>query len=196
MVRKIRLTESELCDIICEEVRKFRTYGLGGFNKDFFKKAENNKRWPRNKPIGGLWATPVDAELGWLEWNRRERFMAYDDDDYFEFTLKPDARVYVIKSREDVANLPQLWDNKEMVKLFGYIRSYDSEFYPDFEKIGEEYDAIEFHENGDTYWALSGWDCDCMLVLNPDAIEIVKNNPHKAMGQEYHARLGRERYKN
>ena len=190
------LTESELYDIICEEVRKFRTYGLGDFDRVFFRKAENNKdRWPRNKPSGGLWATPVDAEFGWLDWNKSETFMAYDDDDYFEFELKPDAKVYVIKSREDVARLPQQWDNKEMVKLFGDIRMYGSEFYPDFEKIGKKYDAIEYHLNDETYWALYGWDCDSILVLNPDAIEIVRRNSHERMGHEYHKKLASERYR-
>ena len=192
----VRLTESDIYYIIYEAVRNYRTYGLGNFDKALFKRAENNKdRWPRNKPKGGLWASPVDADFGWLDWNKREMFMAYEDDDYFEFVFKDDARIYTIDSREDVARLPQQWDNEEMVKLFGDIRRYGSEFYPDFEKISEEYDAIEYHMNNETYWALYGWDCDSVLVLNPDAIEVVKSNSREAKGHRHYQDLASEKYK-
>jgi len=49
----------------------------------------------------------------------------------------------------------------------------------DFEKIKESYDAIELLISKDQrlYYKLYGWDCDCILVLNKDAIEEVK--PHE-----------------
>ena len=55
-----------------------------------------------------------------------------------------------------------------------------SSYYIDFEKCFDQgIDAIElkvfsYWDNADQsilYWKLYGWDCDCILILNPDCIE-------------------------
>lgn len=40
-------------------------------------------------------------------------------------------------------------------------------------KDGPEGAALELHfsECGELYWALYGWDCDCILIMNPDIME-------------------------
>lgn len=198
----LTISESRLREIISEEIRKFRTYGLGDFDSSRFNKPENwtRDRIVRNKPFGGLWGTPVDDDsYGWLKWNENERYLAYDDDDYFEFTFKPNAKIYVIQSKKDIARLPQQWENPNMagkVDDFYYdvAKKYGQEFYPDFEKIAEKYDGIEFHVNGETMDALYGWDCDSVLVLNPDAIEVVRHNEQEAKGYDYHRKLAGKKY--
>lgn len=44
----------------------------------------------------------------------------------------------------------------------------------DFEKLKEDYDAIEVLISKDSrlYWSLYSWDCDSLLVLNKDIIEL------------------------
>ena len=66
---------------------------------------------------------------------------------------------------EEVGALPQLGD-KDIV---GYK--------PDFEKImAMGYDVIDYRLSDDIsgigklYWCLYGWDCDSILVLNPNVI--------------------------
>ena len=48
---------------------------------------------------------------------------------------------------------------------------------PDFEKmLADGWDAIEFRlsEDSELYWALYGWDCDSILVMNPDVVEEIR----------------------
>ena len=42
----------------------------------------------------------------------------------------------------------------------------------DFEKLAQEYDAIEVLISGDPglYYELYGWDCDSILIMNPEII--------------------------
>ena len=43
----------------------------------------------------------------------------------------------------------------------------------DFEKLAEQgWDAVEVKISNDMrlYWALYGWDCDSILIMNPDVV--------------------------
>ena len=42
----------------------------------------------------------------------------------------------------------------------------------DFEALACEWDVMEcsLTEYPELYWSLYGWDCDCILVMNPDVI--------------------------
>ena len=77
--------------------------------------------------------------------------------------MKDGAKVYHIRSVSDVKDMPQ-------------VNTGISVYYvPDFEKmLVNGWDAIELHlsECGALYWALYGWDCDCILVMNPDIVEV------------------------
>lgn len=42
------------------------SYGLGKFDVDKFDEIQNVEY--RNKPKGGLWASPVSAKRGWKDW--------------------------------------------------------------------------------------------------------------------------------
>ena len=48
----------------------------------------------------------------------------------------------------------------------------------DFEKLAKQYDAIELFVYGDfdLQGLLGTWDCDCVLVLNPDAVQEISND--------------------
>lgn len=150
---------------------EYISYGLGQFDVYKFNKIKNIEYL--NKPKGGLWASPIDAKHGWKDWCEAEDFRDCKEDNSFRFTLKDNAKVYYINSIIDCKNMPQL--------------QYDLGFkenmiYPDFEKMKQiGIDAIQFNLSNDTkssfcdglYWALYGWDCDCILVLNKDVIELL-----------------------
>lgn len=80
--------------------------------------------------------------------------------------MAPDARVLHIRTVADVKNLlPRQKDADP-----AYI-----DYFPviDFEALlAAGWDAVEYHmsEDDGLYWALYGWDCDSICVLNPDVV--------------------------
>lgn len=144
-----------------EEKTVYIHYGSKSFDKERFKDPENIPY--QNKPSGGFLASPIDAKYGWREWNEESGFTDCEEQNSFKFVLRKNATVYHIRNRRDYFRLPKL-----VSPLVGR-----EERCPDFEKIGEEYDAIELHfsEYKNLYWTVYGWDCDSILILNPDIIE-------------------------
>ena len=187
----IRISEEQMQSI--QEASSFRSYGLGKFDNGNFKPIKNVPG--RNKPDGGLWASPVDGDGDtWAAWCEREGFRHHEDDDFFEFKLADNARVLKIASIADAKKIPMQWDNPECVNhSLGRWLLRDKEIFedtnwwdgwkPDFEKLSERYDAIEYICNHETYNALLGWDVDSLLVLNPNVIIIITDNPHEMQGE-------------
>ena len=138
-------------------------YGHKKFDKEIFTKIRNKYGWV--KPIGGLWASDVNAEFGWKDWCKENEFRECTEENSFQFKLKQNARVLVIDNVKRLNNLPKTKIPFELswVNL-------------DFEKIMKEYDAIEvlLSKDWQLYWDLYGWDCDSLLVLNPNCIEVIK----------------------
>lgn len=114
------------------------------------------------KPIGGLWASPVGAGRSWKDWCESEQFRLSGLNKWFEFELTDDAKVLEILTGEDIR------------KLDGYVGDGKYEFYlVDFEKmVADGYSAMLVMAGSDpeVYWKLYGWDCDTLLVLDPDCI--------------------------
>mgnify|MGYP001322952334 CR=1 FL=1 len=134
-------------------------YGHDRFDPNLFHHIQNEHNWV--KPKGGLWASPVNAKLGWKDWCKIEEFRECIEENSFKFTL-PGANIFVIDSVEKLNALPSLGLNC-IRKLI------------DFEKCIElGYDAIELNLSSDhqLYWELYGWDCDSIIVMNPDKIKM------------------------
>lgn len=145
-------------------------YGHKHFDPGKFDPIKN--RFHFCKPLGGLWASPVNAKMGWKDWCEKENFRDCKEDNAFKFRLKDGSKVHHIYCKEDVEKLPHTPD-----KFF-------DEIYPDFEEIAwMGYDAIEYHLSDEKavlnykdglYWVLYGWDCDCILVLKKEAVEVIE----------------------
>lgn len=136
-------------------------YGHKFFDDNLFKEIENKDFV---KPLGGLWASAINAEYGWKDWCKENNFRDCIEQNSFKFKLKSEARILKIDSVEVLKKLPVI----EMPYNFSWITL-------DFEKIKKEYDVIEvlISEDSRLYWDLYGWDCDSLLVLNKDCIEIL-----------------------
>jgi hypothetical protein len=123
------------------------------------------------KPLGGLWASPVDAQFGWAAWCEAENFRLERLRESFTFELKPGARVLEI-TPENVWELPQsknsLFPRREEERSFAYASVKDI----DFVALAQQYDVLECSLSmyPSLYWSLYGWDCDCILVMNPEVI--------------------------
>lgn len=140
-------------------------YGSEHFDREKFIPISNNHCW--TKPFGGLWASRVDTEYGWRDWCEKEEFDCCNFSLYFKFRLKPEANILEIHSGEDLEKLPKL------ISIAG------TDFiFPNFEALRDQgYDGVELFLSEDysgLYWKLYGWDCDSIVIFNPDVIEEIK----------------------
>lgn len=142
-------------------------YGANKYEPGKFKPIVNcDHDWTKPRS-GGLWASPVNAKWGWRQWCNSENFETERLVNSFTFTLSPEARVCHVRTINDLRKLPK---RQHMI---------DSMYYTiDFEKAMREYDAIELHLSEDVgdswedslYFKLYGWDCDSILIMNPEVI--------------------------
>lgn len=121
----------------------------------------------RNKPRGGLWASRKDAEYGWKDWCIAEEFRLDTFDRSFKFQLKDGARVLILSEKEQLDVLPNLND-------FHSKNDPYADCCLDFEKLSRDWDAIELTNCWKFQWALYGWDCDSIIIMNPDIVEIME----------------------
>ena len=143
-------------------------YGSDRFDPAKFEPIRNLPY--RVKPDGGLWASPVSAQRSWKAWCEENEFYMCRLAESFRFTLSEDARVFHLFSSKQLAELPKA--PGEVPVTWSCI---------DFEKAKDDYDAIELHlseeeiERGERslYWELYGWDCDSILIMNPDVIRPI-----------------------
>ncbi len=141
--------------------KKYIHYGHKKFDRSKFIPVQNFRAF--TKPHGGLWASPVDAEFGWKDWCKENEFNMCRMGCSFTFELSPEANVLHICSADSLDGLPRVeneWSLPEWCML-------------DFEKLIEQgYDAIELILSADysLYWNLYGWDCDSILIMNPEVI--------------------------
>ena len=143
------------------------TYDCGyKFVPELFNKITNFK----DKPRGGLWASPIDSNYGWKE-ACYERDIDINPNESFEFTCE--GLFLVIDGVEDL---------KSMLKtVVETVKCGDDEynFYGwDFERLVDfGISAIHLTKNGLNETAhsdpgLFGWDCECVLVLNPKTVKM------------------------
>lgn len=136
-------------------------YGTSHYDPSRFKPISNER--VLNKPAGGLWASPKVCEYGWYDWCHDEMFWLDKFDKYFLFKLTEDSKKIIIDSN---AALNKVYDMG-----YYFIDPVVRDRRLDFEKLyADGYDAVEMVLNNETYWSLYGWDCDSVVILNPNCI--------------------------
>ena len=135
------------------------TYGCGAFDLKKFQPIKSTQ-WV--KPYGGLWASPVNSNYGWKNWCLENSFGSLDSHFIFNYV----GNILIIDSHDDLNELPYM-----------NINGLDLEC-PNFEKLATMYDAILLTEIGQQKTRLSiprhlyGWDCESVLIMNPNGIQI------------------------
>ena len=136
-------------------------YGHKTFEPGLFE-TPSNRRYA-NKPRGGLWASAIDAHYGWKDWCKAESYYSCDNEDSFCFQFTNGTNIFTINSVEDVNRMPLQKDscNESIIRAIDFESMYQSGI-----------DAIEYNlsNDGNLYFALYGWDCDRILVLNPKVV--------------------------
>lgn len=149
--------------------KKYIHYGHDKFWRHLFNPVQNGLNL--NKPCGGLWASPVGSEWSWHGFCKRNDLLRGRLGLSFEFELSQNARVLEL-TPDNVWDLPV--DEKSPFKRCppeerNFLAMVEA---IDFEALAREYDVLvcSLTENPGLYWLLYGWDCDCILVLNPEVI--------------------------
>ena len=143
-------------------MKNYIHYGHTKFDKSMFNKIKNVDC--STKPKGGLWASDVEAEHGWKDWCEAEEFRDCKEENSFSFVLSDNAKVLYIDSIDDLKVLPKV-DDKFGMNFLSWVLL-------DFEKLAETYDAVEvsISSDFDLYYQLYGWDCDSIVIMNPDVV--------------------------
>jgi len=141
-------------------------YGNGEFSRDKVKPIVDEHF---TKPLGGLWTSPIDSKWGWKDWCSQENFG--DLTHYFELEIT--GNVLTIDSKEDL-------DKLRWVNLTATASGAGGYWIPLFEILEyENVDAIHLTVEGERKtryskpYNLYGWDCESVLILNPDCITNV-----------------------
>ena len=149
-----------------------------------FAGVRNTRSW--QKPIGGLWASREGDPNGWEAWCRKEEYQLHSLEKHFTFSLADGSRVLMLENEAQLVDLPKLqpWQPKDlswMEKLgpdeIPTQEQMDEWLRPnwcllDFEKLAITYDAIEMINAGSFQHSLNLWDCNCILVMNPDIVLV------------------------
>jgi len=139
----------------------------------------------RPKPADGtgLWASREGDPNGWEAWCRGARFNLDALSHSFRFTMQG-AKILLLEDPAQLITLPKLhpWEPKKPLELtegeLPTMEQLKEWFVPnwcylDFEKLAEEYDAIELRNSGAFTDFLSTWDCDCIFVMKAEKVREV-----------------------
>lgn len=127
-----------------------------------------------NKPDGGLWASSCEAENSWCAWCEENDFRKTSIDKHFYFNVVATANILRIESLEDCSELtfqPVGYMHKEYQDTNYKVIDYRACMESGIDAIEYKYDIAsqseDFEEIDTIMW---GWDCDSILILNPDII--------------------------
>ena len=137
------------------------------YGDDRFRKMDPIRNGFLTKPAGGLWASRINDPGGWISWCLSKEFCLYKLKDGFTFQLTDNAKVLELNDIKQLDDLPKLYPYNRDERM--------EECFLDFEEIAKEYDAIELTEEWKFHWALYGWDCNCIVILNPDCVVNVQS---------------------
>ncbi len=139
---------------------------LSDKHKETLSELTETARSFSKKHYGRLWASRIDVKYGWKEWCKDSQFRECNINNSFSFKLKKSTRILTINSVEELGKYPK---DKKCIDIGTY-------YCLDFEGLKKSYDAIEINISNDKrlYWDLYGWDCDSILILNKNVIQVMK----------------------
>lgn len=146
-------------------------YGAKSFDPLKFNRVKN--RPSRSKPYNGtgFWASPVDSELGWI--NYCELHATFIDKGiYFNFNYS--GNTYVIDDMDSLLSMPWVHGSLGSVEtMFVDYESMDRDgidgVFLSFKGMKETI-LYDFSSGQELDQSTEDWDCESILILNPDCI--------------------------
>ena len=179
-------------------------YGSDIYNPSLAFPARNSGLYPEPAEGTGLWASRESstfedgsAVYGWEKWCTDCKYKTERLKKSFRFRLLDTARTVMLEKPEDLEALPKTspWKIKDksalndlapdelpsMEQLHEFYGS--NPCYLDYEKmIADGIDAIELRNSHLFSRYLKYWDCDCLVVLNPEVVvPLMEKTDHALM---------------
>ena len=142
----------------------FIHYGSEHFNKEMFERPLFNGVQVRclNKPLKGLWGSPVHSKKSWRDFCISEDFRVSNLNERFLFKLKDSARVLKVLNTEDLCSLYSKYTIEENGPTL------------DWKRIAKSYDAmvLTFPTDFDLAYDLNllSWAADSVVIFNPNVV--------------------------
>ena len=157
------LTENKIYNTV------FISYGTDEFDVNKFRQPIFNSKRAliNNKPVGGLWASPIDAQYGWVDFCDCCSFHLKTLAKHFIFKLKPNANIYVIDNVEDLRKISTIPFYGELCINWELLQDFDGIFVTDNGR------KLKFVKG---LRGLDAWDVASICVFNPDIIIPIKEN--------------------
>jgi hypothetical protein len=143
-------------------------YGATKFHPEIVDPIKNYS-WA--KPRGGLWTSPIGSDWGWKEWCDANDFRDCKEENSFKLRFHHTARIVIVdtlKDLEEIPSYPLIPGSESMLTT------------PDFELVAGVADAIWLTRDGEIATRFShphtlyGWDCESVLVMNPQCCHQIK----------------------
>lgn len=131
-------------------------YGAKSFDPTRFRTIERNGH--HNKPLGGLWASPINSTWSWRDLCASSGYPWHNNDKYFEFRIL--GHIITIDSAQDLGLMP--WLSPDAIDFMALIR--------------QKIDAIYLTDRGELATRnslphnLCGWECESVVILNQRCI--------------------------
>lgn len=126
------------------------------------------------KPFG-LWGSDINSEFKWEDWCRLEEFHLDNLKSSFKFTLDPSANILEIKKEDDILPYIIIDESYSRPNVFGHqLKTSISDRF-NINLLAKEFDGIELYMSENytelKYSIFNTWDCDSIVVWNPDIIK-------------------------
>ena len=158
-------------------------YGTDTFDPFLFTPVRNGLLIPKPEDGTGLWASREYDPYGWRLWCERNKFDLSQLDHSFRFELSEGANLLILSDPEQLESLPKTRPWKKKLPILSEHPTIEEltqymtpdYCYLDYEKLASDgVDAIELRNSYLFRNSLYGWDCDCIVVMNPQAINVLE----------------------
>ena len=129
-------------------------YGADAFDPELFSPIRNGTWNTKPREGTGLWASRENDPFGWSAWCRENRYSVQSLKQFFRFTVSADSNILILE------------DPEQLIQLYS-----PNPCCIDFEELVRNgIDAVELTNCGAFRDSLDIWDCNCILIMNPEII--------------------------
>ena len=172
--------------VLLDSMIRYIHYGADSYDPGRFVPVKNSSWGTKPMNGGGLWASRENDPFGWSVWCKENHYSVQSLKQYFRFTVSADSNILTLEDPFQLTDLPKLkpWKPKDLSWMDtiepGMMPSEEQlmQFYSpnpcyiDFEKLVRSgVDAVELINCGAFQDSLDIWDCNCILIMNPEIIQ-------------------------